>query len=192
VELRYFVLLSGESTRREGPSESFKVTHAQLPNAFARMIVKIPSDGMPSAGDTVTATMGPATQRFTLGARGCYCENLEYVFGSSTSTMTIQGPSQGTCAYLIYDVLCTDTANLRFLTDRHAAAHEILRMCVPIWEEDASCEKLVVPLQREQGAWDGKEQFGIGDMQDGPNANLVDMLVGCEGLDVSFAGTLWS
>jgi hypothetical protein len=185
VELRYFLLLSSESTQRETPPESFKVTHAQLPNAFARMIVKIPSAGTPR--HTVTATMGPATKGFTLGVSG---RHFEYVFGSSESTMTIQGPSHGSCAYLIYDVVCTDTANLRLLTDRRAAAHAILRMCVPFWEEDADCKKLVVSLQRDQeGAWDEKDQFGMSDMQHGRNARIVDMLAGCEDLDVSFAGT---
>jgi hypothetical protein len=169
-------------------TEPFRVAHTSLPGAFARMLVQIPSQSTRHTGPKVTATLDGVKKSGKLDNE--MNTKLVYLFTSLGSDVDIHVPPQGCYAYLVYDLLCTNTSNMRALTDRHVAAETMLQMCVEYWVnagDTTDCAKLVVPLLTEP-AWHGKEQFSSSDMQDERNRSLVEMMAKCKGLDVSLAG----
>jgi hypothetical protein len=152
-----------------------RVDCAQVPYAFARMVVQIPcrytacARGSVSAGSTTLLLDSPSA------------ELLQYVFSYSPATMHVHAPAHGCSAFLVYDVVCFDETmpEPAAAGDNRAGTHvaEAQRECRE--EEEGPTTGTVAG---EEGA------FSCRIVRPGPGAVVAGSLMTCAELEAACAG----
>jgi hypothetical protein len=199
VRLRYMVLASGSTVYGEpghdmvephGPGRSpdtLDLDYEQLPHAYARMVVQVPSQCEACMQGSVSVMFKGETRSYRLD------QGFQYVLAYSQSAVHIHAPTQGSCAYLVYDVRCFEPIPEPVLGDNHAALVK-LQQCVRCWERDKSCEKLAVVLQGtpETTRALGKEGFQWSKYHFGNESEqaIMDVIMSCSELEVGLAGKM--
>jgi hypothetical protein len=201
VRLRYMVLSCGptESAKRpteslgaaERPTESIHVNHAQLPHAFARMVVQVPSEGAVYGDGDVSVSASLNGSAKSLKQDGSHSDDaFRYMFAYTQSTVHIHAPSRGCGVFLVFDIVSLAQIHVDISAENHAA-EDILAKCVPYWEQDAQCERLAVVMSDPSpvlGTGDTDKKFTFDDIVNVRDRGLIRTLLSCRMLDVGLAG----
>ncbi len=175
-----------ENTDTGSRSEPVHVDAAcDIPSAFARMIVQVPSEYTSAAHGTVSVTWNVHTRGYELDVNKD--EAFQYVFGYHGTTMHIHPPSCGCVGFLVYDVACMGNTCTPELHSNHVAAG-VLDECVKAWEHDKSFRKLAVVLADSCHRMDYADGFHFDKIRNVQDRAVINALSDCKALEVAFAG----